>query len=69
MLEAELGINMGDNTPDASLGLHLAQCNGTCEQAPQIWVDGSVVGPLDAVKTRALVRDLKAQSQAPAGEV
>ena len=62
ILEAELGIGMGDNTTDNALGLHLAQCNGTCEQAPQIWVDGKVVGPLDAVKTSRLVRDLKAEA-------
>ncbi len=53
---------MGENTADDALGMHLAQCNGTCEQAPQIWVDGAVVGPLDAVKTSKLVRDLKAQA-------
>jgi NADH:ubiquinone oxidoreductase subunit E len=60
VLEAELGIGMGENTADNALGLHLAQCNGTCEQASQIWVDGTVVGPLDAVKTSRLVRELKA---------
>jgi NADH:ubiquinone oxidoreductase subunit E len=58
-LEAELGIGMGDNTPDDRLGLHLAQCNGTCEQAPQIWVAGEVVGPLDAATTVRLVREMK----------
>jgi NADH:ubiquinone oxidoreductase subunit E len=61
ILEAELGIGMGENTPDNKLGLHLAQCNGTCECAPQVWVDGDVVGPLSARKTQALVAELKAQ--------
>ncbi len=60
-LEAELGIGMGENTGDDKLGLHLAQCNGTCEHAPQIWVDGKVVGPLDAAKTVRLARELKEQ--------
>lgn len=59
VLEAELGIAMGENTEGDRLGLHLAQCNGTCEHAPQVWVDGKVVGPLDALKTVGLVRDLK----------
>jgi NADH:ubiquinone oxidoreductase subunit E len=59
ILEAELGIGMGENTDGDKLGLHLAQCNGTCEQAPQIWVDGKVVGPLSASGTVRLVRDLK----------
>lgn len=60
VLEAELEIGMGENTDGDRLGLHLAQCNGTCEYAPQIWVNGKVVGPLDAASTVELVRELKA---------
>jgi NADH:ubiquinone oxidoreductase subunit E len=59
VLEAELGIGMGENTEGDRIGLHLAQCNGTCEQAPQIWVNGDVVGPLTAVSTARLVRELR----------
>jgi NADH-quinone oxidoreductase subunit E len=62
VLEAELGIGMGDNTGDNRLGLHLAQCNGTCEQAPQVWVNGVVNGPLTSADTVRLVRDLKGAS-------
>jgi NADH:ubiquinone oxidoreductase subunit E len=62
VLESELGIGMGENTPDNKVGLHLAQCNGTCEQAAQIWVNGEVVGPLDAASTVRLVRELKGES-------
>jgi NADH:ubiquinone oxidoreductase subunit E len=58
-LEAELGIGMGENTPDNRLGLHLAQCNGTCEHAAQVWVDGRVVGPLDAAAAVRLARELR----------
>lgn len=58
-LETELGIGMGENTEGDALGLHLAQCNGTCEHAPQVWVDGKVVGPLDAAQTVKLARELK----------
>jgi NADH:ubiquinone oxidoreductase subunit E len=61
-LEHELGIGMGENTDGDALGLHLAQCNGTCEHAPQVWVNGDVVGPLTAASTVKLVRDLKEQS-------
>ena len=53
---------MEENTPDDKLGLHLAQCNGTCDFAPQIWVGGRVVGPLTAADTIRLVRELKEQS-------
>ena len=59
VLEATLGIGMEENTEGDKLGLHLAQCNGTCDFAPQIWVDGKVVGPLTAADTVKLVRGLK----------
>jgi NADH:ubiquinone oxidoreductase subunit E len=59
VLETELGIRLGENTEDNKLGLHLAQCNGTCDHAAQIWVDGKVVGPLNAAETIRLVRNLK----------
>ena len=59
VLEAELGIAVGENTEDNRLGLHLAQCNGTCEHAAQVWVNGKVVGPLSAADAVKLVRGLK----------
>jgi NADH:ubiquinone oxidoreductase subunit E len=62
VLEAELGVAMGENTADNRLGLHMAQCNGTCEHAAQIWVDGVVRGPLSAADTVQLVRDLKGEA-------
>ena len=58
-LESVLGIGMEENTDGDKLGLHLAQCNGTCDFAPQIWVDGKVVGPLTAAETVKLARNLK----------
>lgn len=62
VLEHELGIGMGENTPDNRLGLHYAQCSGTCEHAAQVWVNGEVVGPLDAAAAVRLVRELKEQA-------
>ncbi len=61
-LESVLGIGMEKNTPDDKLGLHLAQCNGTCDFAPQIWVDGKVVGPLTVAETIRLARELKGEA-------
>ena len=58
-LEAELGIGMEENTAGDKLGLHLAQCNGTCDFAPQVWVNGKVVGPLSVSDAIRLVRKLK----------
>ncbi len=59
ILEAELGIGMEENTPGDKLGLHFAQCIGQCDYAPQVWVNGRVVGPLTAAETVRLVRELK----------
>ena len=60
VLEAELGCRLGENGPDAAYGLWLGQCNGTCEHAPQIWVNGRVVGPLTAADTVRLARRIRA---------
>jgi NADH:ubiquinone oxidoreductase subunit E/predicted aspartyl protease len=59
VLQSLLGCGFGENTPDNRLGLHLGQCNGTCDNAPQVWVNGKVVGPLTAASTVDLVRELK----------
>ena len=62
ILETLLGCKLGENTDDNRLGLHLGQCNGTCDNAPQVWVDGVVKGPLSATKTVELVRELKGEA-------
>jgi NADH:ubiquinone oxidoreductase subunit E len=62
VLEKLTGCAMGENTPDNKLGLHLGQCNGTCDNAPQVWVNGTVVGPLTAADTVELVQQLKEAS-------
>ena len=60
IFEAEFGCRLGENTPDDELGLWLGQCNGTCEQAPMVWVNGRVVGPLTMVESVKLARRIKA---------
>ncbi len=59
ILEAEFGCQLGENTPDDELGLWLGQCNGTCERAPMVWVNGRVVGPLSMLDTVKLARRLR----------
>jgi NADH:ubiquinone oxidoreductase subunit E len=59
VLETMAGCGMGENTADNKLGLHMGQCNGTCDNAPQVWVDGKVVGPLTAASTVELVKKLQ----------
>lgn len=38
VMEAVLGLPMESNTPDNRVGLHLAQCEGSCEYAPLVWI-------------------------------
>jgi NADH:ubiquinone oxidoreductase subunit E len=37
-MEAVLGIGMEQNTPDERVGLHLAQCEGSCQYGPLVWL-------------------------------
>ncbi len=51
-LESELGIHMGETTPDKQVSLTIARCVGACGIAPVIVIDGEVSGkqtPDDAV--------------------
>jgi NADH:ubiquinone oxidoreductase subunit E len=64
ILENLIGCNVGESTDDNRFGIHLGQCNGTCDNAPQVWVNGKVVGPLDGAKTVELARELKGDSAA-----
>jgi NADH-quinone oxidoreductase subunit E len=64
VLEKLVGCSLGENAPDNKLGLHLGQCNGTCDNAPQVWVNGKVVGPLSLAATVELVKGLKEGRQA-----
>lgn len=65
VLEKLIGCSIGKNSADNRLGLHLGQCKGTCDNAPQVWVDGKVVGPLDAASTAELVQRLKQDASSP----
>ena len=43
-LEQELGIKMGDTTPDLKFTLEFAQCVGQCQETPVITVNGKPYG-------------------------
>jgi bidirectional [NiFe] hydrogenase diaphorase subunit len=43
-LETELGIHMGETTPDKQVSLMVARCVGACGIAPVIVIDGEVSG-------------------------
>ncbi len=56
---AVFGTELGEHREDPSVEVCLAQCNGTCEQAPQIWINNKVVGKLTAAKAIKLARSIK----------
>ena len=70
ILEKTLACRLGENGPNDDYGLWLGQCNGTCEQAPQLWVNGRVVGKLSLAGAARLAQRLRdgetAASIAPA---
>lgn len=56
----KVGEHASGTTADGRVGLHWAQCNGTCDHAPQVWVNDRVFGPLTTVSAINLARDLRA---------
>jgi len=60
VLQQELDLPLNGQTADHQIGLHIGQCNGTCSEAPQVWVNGQVAGNLTPAKAIRLARDLKA---------
>jgi NADH:ubiquinone oxidoreductase subunit E len=65
ILEAVLGVEMGESTEDNHLGLHLAQCNGTCDLAPLVWINGRARGRLSAADAVRLARELSPKAKPP----
>ena len=53
------GCSLGEDSPDGRLAFMLGQCNGTCEQAPQVWLQERVVGKLTAARAVELARALR----------
>lgn len=58
-LQHTLGLPLDSQSEDGAYGLRLGQCNGTCSEAPQVWVDGEVVGGLTVARAVAIARDVK----------
>ena len=58
-LEAVLGVRLAEPDPQHRYEITRGQCNGTCDNAPQVWVNGKVVGDLTVAKAIELARGLK----------
>ncbi len=55
-----LELPLGGHSDDHRYGFHMGQCNGTCHEAPMVWVNGEVVGPLTVAAAIELAREVKA---------
>jgi len=58
-IEHTLELPLGGQSEDHRYALHLGQCNGTCSEAPQVWVNGKVVGNLTVASAIKLAREIK----------
>jgi NADH:ubiquinone oxidoreductase subunit E len=65
IFEAVLGIKMGESTEGNRVGLHLGQCNGTCDLAPMVRINGRARGPLSAADAVRLARELSPRASPP----
>lgn len=63
-VEAVLGFPLGRTSDDRRLGLRLVQCDGTCDQAPLLRLNGRTVGNLTVSEAIRLTRQLLAEQRA-----
>ena len=59
-MQQVLELPLGGHSDDHAYGLHMAQCNGTCSEAPQVWLNGKVTGNLTVASAIRLARKVKA---------
>lgn len=54
--ERELGIKVGETTPDREYELERVACLGCCALAPVVVIDGEIRGKVSAVKAREMIK-------------
>lgn len=58
-LEKELGINIGESTPDKRFSLYKTSCIGCCDKAPAMLLNGKVYGNLTKEKVKEVLEKCK----------
>jgi NADH-quinone oxidoreductase subunit E len=58
-LENELGIKMGETTPDGKFTLEFAECVGQCQATPVITINSQPYGDVTADKVAAILAEYK----------
>ncbi|HEU4520097.1 MAG TPA: NAD(P)H-dependent oxidoreductase subunit E, partial [Microvirga sp.] len=55
----ELGIDVGESTPDGHFYLREFECLGACANAPVLWVDDDFYEDLDYARAKEIIEILK----------
>jgi len=56
-----LGLPLGGQDESGRYGIAIGQCNGTCSESPQVWVNGEVRGKLTVAAAIRLAREVKGE--------
>ena len=59
VIKEELGIDVGETTPDGLFTLKVVGCLGLCEKAPSMLINDKEYVNLDEEKVRKIIRELK----------
>ena len=68
IVQDELGIEVGDTTPDGLFTLFTVACLGCCSLAPVLMVDDQTHGRLTPASVRKILRDYRRRDAARARE-
>ena len=60
-MQRALGLPLGGQDAEGKVGIEIGQCNGTCSEAPQVWVNGEVRGGLTVASAIELARRLSSE--------
>jgi len=59
VLKSELGISMGQTTPDKMFSIYKSSCIGCCDMAPAMLVDGKPFGNLTVERVKEIIAHLR----------
>jgi NADH-quinone oxidoreductase subunit E len=59
-LERQLGIKVGQTTPDGEFTLETANCLGACAIGPVVTADGRYFSKVDTTKVKAILEKVQA---------
>ncbi len=68
-IKKELGIDVGQTTPDRLFSLDIGRCFGACGMAPVIMINDAIHQRVKAVKVNEILNFYRQQSQQPGKEV